>query len=366
MIRTLLGSLGLTLTVSATSFANTSIPNSDEWKAFVKDTSEMFVVPAHQVFAQTARALEQSNKQFCQQTSEANFTQLHSAYKQAWLSWQTIQGIRFGPIETFMRHSAMQFWPDKKNHVGKALNKLVTRQDAKTLSLEGMLAQPVSLRGFPALERLLYEDNARDVLGAEPFRCQTAYAISNMIAHTAESLYSEWQNDMLPEFQNPDHVDGYFEDEVDAATYLLKPLVEHIEWIKDMKLKRPSGSSLEKARYTRLESWRSKLAKASLQQNLSALELFYRLGDQEELQSIRKLLLAHRPAASVANIDSLFTTTQNLIDALPEPLSVHFKQDSGYQEVQTIADTLSRLHDALEDEINALGIHLGFNSLDGD
>ena len=58
-------------------------------------------------------------------------------FKEAMLAWQGIQNIRFGPAETGMRHHNLQFWPDKKNHIGKRLNKLLASKNNSKLEDDG-------------------------------------------------------------------------------------------------------------------------------------------------------------------------------------------------------------------------------------
>lgn len=348
---------------AATPSKTLSEPSSAAWQAFGVATVSEHVLPAHKTFAQRSEALAQSINSYCQDDSEnRNRESLEQAFSQSVEAWQAIRGIHFGPVEIALRHSAVQFWPDKKNHVGKRLNTLLTALESAPISQAEVAKLPVSVKGLPALERLIYQP---EKLSASPqAQCRALLAISQNLSTTSQSLHQEWQESMLGQFKDPRQLDGYYEDEIDAATSLLKTLVEPIEYNRDLKLKRPMGSSAEKAKPSRLEFWRSQLALASLAANLNSAHHFYELAGHEH--SLKAMLIATGRAQQATEISDIFARAKHSLATIAAPLAKTLNNKDNYQQVKQHVSDLTALHQALETAVSELGIHLGFNSRDGD
>lgn len=343
-----------------------SEPSPAAWQAFGVATVSAHVLPAHKDFAKRSQALAQSISSYCQDTAntQANnhLDTLKQHFSESAIAWQSIRGIHFGPVEIALRHSAIQFWPDKKNHVGKRLKTLLTALETAPMSQNEVAKLPVSVKGLPALERLIFQS---DKLSASPqAQCRALLAISQNLSTTAHSLYQEWHETMLGQFKDPRQLDGYYEDEIDAATSLLKALVEPIEYNRDLKLKRPMGSSAKKAKPTRLELWRSELALASLASNLESARHFYDLDGHEH--SLKALLIASNRAQQASELSELFSRAQQSLKTIDAPLANTLNNSANYQRVEQHVKDLTALHHALETAVTELGIHLGFNSRDGD
>jgi len=331
-------------------------PTLDQWQQFNVTTLNTYILPRYKVLAEESNLLAEASSKLCHETSAKNLTLNIQHFHRSFDAWQSIQNINFGPIETGMRGFSLQFWPDKKNHLGKRLQALLEQKNQHALSDESFAKLAVSVKGFPAIERLLFNDEALSLIQGQGFRCQLLSKISHDIARKAQALHTEWQEDMAPQFQNPTQVDGYFEDEIDAATILLKTLVEPIEVIRDLKLKRPMGSKLAKAKYKRLESWRSARSVRNIHLNIQSLDALY--------QGLKSLL----SPSDIETIDTLFTQIlkQTTVPLLATPLKDSINTANGYAKMTQLVQTLSRLHAQLESSVGKLGIHLGFNSRDGD
>lgn len=377
---TRLRSTGLSLVLLVSLFvpglaAQADSLSSEDWQQFGLNTVQYHTLPAHQHFATQAQAFKTQTHAVCKERKGKRLTDsalnnkdlsdLQQGYKSMVLAWQGIQGIHFGPIEISMRHSAIQFWPDKKNHVGKRLATLL-KESAKTpLDKTRFQKLPVSVRGLPAIERLLFSDDSLEQLQAQPEYCQVLTILAESMAETSQQLAQEWQHSMLPQYADPRQLDGYFEDEIDAATALLKTLVEPIEYNRDLKLKRPMGSQIETAKFKRLEFWRSELAHASLEQNLRSALAFYELEPSKQ-HSLKSLMSKSGKETEVSNIDQAFQAALQTLDDIPTPMEDSINTEAGYKAINQHIQALTALHTELENGVSKLGIHLGFNSRDGD
>ena len=350
-------SLAMIISVLCLSLSHKTLakPTFEQWQQFNVTTLNTYILPRYKSLAEESNLLAEASSKLCRETSAENLILNIQHFHRSFDAWQSIQNINFGPIETGMRGFSLQFWPDKKNHVGKRLQALLEQKNQQVLSDESFAKLPVSVKGFPAIERLLFNDEALSLFQDQNFRCQLLSKISHDIALKAQALHTEWQEDMAPQFQNPTQVDGYFEDEIDAATSLLKTLVEPIEVIGDLKLKRPMGSTLGKAKYKRLESWRSARSARNIRLNTESLNALY--------QGLKSLL----PHSGIEAIDSLFVQAlQQTGTRLNTPMKDSINTPKGYANMTQLVQTLSRLHAQLESSVGKLGIHLGFNSRDGD
>lgn len=342
--------------------------NERNWRAFNIETVENYIIPLYKNFAVANNKLNKDAQNFCNVITSQNndavavsFNKVKEAFHLSMDSWQFIQNIYFGPVEIGMRHHSIQFWPDKKNHIGKQLNKLIHGKNKSLLGVDAFDKNSVSVKGLPALERLLFSKGSLEAFKKEPFTCQVLVGISLYLSNTAMALYDEWLTSMLPQFQDAKQLDGYFEDDIDAATSLLKALVEPIEIIRDLKIERPLGSALASAKFKRLESWRSERSLRNLSINIQSLESFFE-GNYGQTTGLRELL----SDVEVRRIQQNFKSVISGVSSINGSLESAIMTPDGYLHVKKISQSLALLHTNLERAISHSGIRLGFNSRDGD
>jgi len=346
----------------------TADQNEPAWRAFNISTVENYVIPNYKGLATANSDLYLSTQTFCKRLSSPNtnelqvsFSMTKKAFHRSMDAWQVVQNTYFGPIEYGMRHHSIHFWPDKKNHIGRQLNKLIASQDETALTVDGFEKNSVSVKGLPAIERLLFNSAPLDMFKQTPFACEVLQGISRYLSDTANALHDEWVTSMLPQFKDAKQLDGYFEDDIDASTALLKTLVEPIEVIRDLKLDRPLGTQFDKVKFKRLESWRSKRSLTNLQLNIQSLESLF-LGTSSHHAGLRSLLTP----SEVTSILNDFNFVKQALSKIEPPLEEAILTESGYQIAKSISASLTNLHSSLESAITQTGIRLGFNSRDGD
>jgi len=354
----------------------TADQNESAWRKFNITTVKDYVIPAYKKLAMTNNDLYLVTQSFCHTLISSNKDQKKAelqiakdAFHNSMDAWQYIQNINFGPIEIGLRHHSIQFWPDKKNHIGKQLNKLITGGDVNALTVDGFERNSISVKGLPAIERLLFQKGALEQFKNKPFSCEVLQGISRYLSDTSASLHDEWLTTMLPQFKDAKQLDGYFEDDIDAATALLKTLVEPIEIIRDLKLDRPLGSQLDKSKYKRLESWRSQRSLLNLQLNIQSLELFFmgtEVGASSKTTGNDKGLRLLLTESEIVDIQNNFKIVKDELHEIQAPLEEAILTVSGYQTAKSLSISLTQLHKSLEGAITHSGIRLGFNSRDGD
>jgi hypothetical protein len=333
-----------------------------DWRSFNTSTATNHVLPAYKQLALTTTSMSRKTGAFCESPTPKALVEVKQEFASALNAWQAIQHINFGPVETLSRHAAMEFWPDKKNHVNKHLTKLVATKNDDKLIPGNFVQNSIAIRGFPAIELLIYNKDALRQLSDDTFRCQVLIAISEHVSLTSQALEKEWAA-MLSQFSDPTQVDGFFEDDIDAATALLRTLVEPLEVIEDLKLKRALGSNVSFAKPKRLESWRSAQTLNNLKTNLASLQSLYS-GDSASNQTngLSALLSKKQDLA----IKAQFAEVNRDLSKLPSPLTEHINKAETYAALNGVRESIQLLRESIEKSIASLGINLGFNSRDGD
>ena len=320
---------------------------------------QQHVLPRYQTLQDKAAKLQAATTQLCQSPNSGQLQQAQTAFKQTMAAWQSVQHIKFGPIELLMRSYSLQFWPDKKNLTSKQLNKLLAEQKPETLEDDFLHTASIAVKGLPAVERLLFSQSSLKDLSAVPFRCDFLMAISRYIATTTHNTHLEWQT-FRQEISNINE-DGLYTRHKEASVDLMKAQVEPLEVIRDLKLLRPLGKA--KAKSKRLESWRSGQSLQNIQHNLQSLQHMY---NGVTGLNLEQLLVQEGMQARAEQIAQLFSNITQSLAQLPTPLAAHLQEPETRAALEQISADMSELHENLGKGMTKLALQLGFNSRDGD
>lgn len=302
--------------------------------------------PAYARLAKTTAALERQVDRFCAAPDAAGLAVVRDFFAPAFLAWQGAQHMRFGPVQLFMRDFRFQLWPDKRGSVGRHLDRLIAEDDPAALEGQRFTAGSVAVQGFSAFERLAFSP-AMGKFDAPTFaaRCRVLRAIAANLAAMSAAVDSEWAQAKPA-------------DDVDARqTELLVALHTELESIVSQKLALPLGSDAAHARGKRAEAWRSGLSRAALRENLLAAQALYRLAFAPQIDD----------AALAADVAAGFDAAFARLDAIDRPLAEAVAEPRERGKIEALRAALSQLKADIAGRLApALGLTLGFNSLDGD
>ncbi len=347
-----------------------------DWVEFNAGVLTEHIQPRYQRLAQRSQTLAETATLWCQARDAKTFPALQRAFDDSLQAWQGIQHVQFGPVQLLMRNYAIEFWPDRKGITDRQLQEALNGPSSAHYDAEFFRHASVSIKGYPALERLLYGDDALSQLQQHPGACALASAISVQLVQISEALSREWQT-ALPDM--PGGADEEASGHLPALSLeLLRTLVEPVELIRDSKLQRVLGADQVASRLHRAENWRSGQSLTSIATNLAALEDLYAA---RELSLDR--ILREQGAAELADqITALFAQARAEIRAVPGPLATALADvDSytrlralttaladvdSYTRLRALTTTLQSLDDALNNAMPAIDVQLGFNSRDGD
>jgi hypothetical protein len=357
--RSIVAAVLLGASVAAT---GTSIGNAD-YARFAGGLVDVVVVPAYRRHADTVKQLAEGLERLCADPDAPRLMDAREAFRRAMHDWQRARPITFGPIAAGSGPARVQFWPDKRGTGARQLRKALAEEDPAFLEPGALAAKSVALGDLQALERLLFEDDAA-LLQPGAYRCRYAMAIANYQAALARSLANAW----VEEGGHAEMVktaaignDDYF-DEKQAAREFLKSITATLTIIADLKLSRPMGDSLERARPKRAENWRSGQSMDNIIANLQTLRAL--VDAQEGLAD----LLARAKAESLAEgLHRRLDELEKLARSSKPPLS---EAVSDSTERQRLIDLRAQVQELgrFTDEVvmTELKLSKGFNATDGD
>jgi len=236
--------------------------------------AEQHVVPGYQQLGETTASLVSVAGHYCDNQNETSMNKLQSAYRDAFSSWQSVQHIRFGPIQYLSREHRFEMWPDKRGSVGKHLARLA--EDAAITQADfDISTKSVAVQGFPALERLIFSGKSIDSQ-----RCALINAISANLHNIAQNLLNDWMqgDEAFAEFFiTAGQGNDIYESATELAGQILNSLYTQLEFIATQKLDRPLGKDSNKARGKRAEGWRSQSSLSAIEANLAATQQLYQL-----------------------------------------------------------------------------------------
>lgn len=322
------------------------------------------VLPRYDALVAATAKLEQVSRTFCAMPAAGRTIEtLQQAYHDATDAWQDIQHVRFGPIDLFFRSQRFAFWPDPRNTIGKQMSELIVRHASGSMNAEVLGRGSVAVQGLPALERMIFGDDANKLqAGADAiFRCGYVTAIAENLVGMARETQQEWRapnKGFAAQMLNPGQgQDARYRDTKEATLELFKSLYTAIELAADHKLARPLGASADDARPRLAESWRSERSLRNIQHNLAAAADLY--------------ATAFAPQVLDKSLDTTiraaFAQARASAAALPMPLE-RAVQDTGARKAaeKLAADTLALKGLVMQRLPEALQIPVGFNALDGD
>jgi uncharacterized protein len=341
-----------------------------DYSTAVVATAKGEIIPAYQAFGDAAQDLQGSLDALCQAPTEENLSQAQAQFAKAATAWARVQYISFGPVAEHQRAFRVEYWPDKRNVVGRQLAEVLAKRDEAALEPQRFATTTVGVQGLPALERLLFADDARAKLqpGEEgaAFRCKLFDAIGANLRTMAQDTVAGWSGgdaSFLARIEHPSEDDEEIPNGRAAAGRLLNDLLTTTIAMRDMKLLAPLGSSLEKAKPQSAEYRRSGQSIAVLKANLEGWRAMFGTD-----QGLGGLLAAQPNGKQVA--DQVSAAADQASDALAEitlPLNEAVADPVQRKQVEAFAAQLVTLRDLLAGPVTTtLNLPIGFNALDGD
>ena len=327
----------LAILVFAASAANALAQSAPE-QAYARVVAD-FIRPGFATLAGEADRHAAAWQAYCDAPSAAELETLASSFQSLGDAWAGIEMIRSGPAAEDFRHERFYFWPERKNAVERGLNALLSQ--APALDSVAISKQSAAVQGLPALDRLLYADGKPDARLADgpeaDVRCAAGEAISANAARIATEMAAAWA--AAPATASPE-----------ARAALATDIVTAYAILKDSKIEAVIGKAETQVKPRAAEFWRSGRPMRNIVLNLEAMaklnELLFPAPPED-------IALPHATKTALGIAQSI----DNLVDTARDRRS----------EAILLRDAVGAAEDRAIIEVPlALGVTIGFNSLDGD
>lgn len=330
------------------------------WQMFNQAVVDQHLLPRYERLAESSRVLSQRATQFCNKPDSQALAQLREAYHGAMDDWMGIQHMRFGPVEMYLRYNRYQIWPDKHGTAAKQLRRLLAEENRDIFAPDRFPHTSVAIQGFTSLERLLYSGKLQldDFVSGDAmnYRCELVVVIARNIAHMSSGMVADWRPGELAFREvvlGAEQGNDYFASSEEVSSRLLNNLHTQLQVIVDNKLLRP----MQGFRLRRAESWRSRRSLINILLNLKATEELYQVGFSTVVTD--KVL--------DAEIRAGFNNVIESVERIELPLYEIKKDSIDYKRLQQLLDASRALKRLIATQLpKAVGLSLGFNSLDGD
>ncbi|MBZ0333038.1 imelysin family protein [Marinobacter sp. AL4B] len=298
---------------------------------------------------ETSQLAEQANR-YCEAPDEKQREQLEQHWRDAFMAWQQVRFVDFGPVENDNLAWQFQFWPDPKNLVARKASYLTKSDQPITTNI--IEQSGVAVQGFPMLEYLLFDEalsTGESALPA-PHSCALLTTVTQHIASNSKQLSADWQN-----FKTP-----YLNTEVYHVS-TLKSAMAALEILEERRLAKPMGLRGNGKRNPYItDAWRSGTSLLSVEATLRGLQQHFMPEFLGLLEQKGELQLAER-------VQRQFDAALDNFPEADRPMTALLSDDNAFRILQGLYVDVSQLATLINDQAAvALGVVRGFNSSDGD
>lgn len=312
----------------------------------------------YQHWASASAALASSAQALCQQNGSLTASQ--QTWRETFNAWAALQPALIGPLAEQNRSWQVQFWPDKKNLVGRQVKMLLDANP--TIDQAKLDKSSVVLQGLSAAEYLLF-DQSIDLSQAEQQTryCGLLLAIGGHQTQLSQDMLSAWQGAQGFAATLSNTPNQRFAEPQESLAELLRTQVSSLELMKK-KLGTAIGRlSKGIAQPYQAEAWRADASLDSLRASLASLQTFWGQAQQVGLRDlVSDAALRERIEHQHAQTHDTFAAFTSGLQSLLSNSDDQQRLDKAYLELAE----LQRLYE--KDLARALNIQMGFNAHDGD
>jgi predicted lipoprotein len=333
--------------------------------AIAKQSLEQYIRPGYAHFADSTDALNQSVAALCRTPSTALLKDAQKAFIATVNTWSLVEPIRFGPVAEQHRYERIFYWPDPKGLGARQVREALGKQDQRITEAASLSAKSVALQGLPALEYLLYGDDAGTLAkggGVGAFRCRFAETIAGNVASMAKDIAAGWRDGAAytKAYLEPGPANSAYHTQKEVTLELFKTFTTGIETVRDQKMAKALGPKPQRARPQLAPFWRSGLSFANMADNLvSAHELFAKGGFAQVVHD-------DTPGVEDSIVFDLNHAVQ-VLRGIDKPITQAMHDEDIRAKLEALRVSLKGAATTAGDMISrGAGLTFGFNAMDGD
>src|SRR5262245_6259202 len=321
--------------------------------------------PGYAALAEETAALGGKVAALCEAPSSASLEASRKAFAAAVAAWSKVEILRFGPIAQDHRYESLFFWPDPKGLGDRQIRDALAKRDASVTKPEALSAKSVALQGLPALEYLLYGDGAEALAAPSEdgaFRCAFARAAAANSAGIAQSVAEDWREGSPYEkaFLGPGPDTTPYRAPKEVTLEVFKSFTAGIELVRDQKLGKPLGASIEEARPKLAAFWRSGLSIANAAGNLEGVRALFAKG------GLAQVVADDSPGVEKSVLFDLGHAIE-VLNGIGKPMAEVAVDADLRGKIEALRVSLKSAGTTAADAIaRGAGLAFGFNAMDGD
>ena len=330
----------------------------------VLDTAVNQVIrPGMANFKNRASGLESAMSVLCARPSERSLMIAEQFFENAVLAYGQIEFIRIGPLMEDNRADRLLFWPDRRGTGLRQVQAIIAEADASATEVMSLRDKSVAAQGFGALEFVLFGTGAEALLAPEgEFRCRYGLAIAANISRIAGELAMGWyqQEGVAAHLTRPQADYADYRTETEALEEIVGLVSHGIEAMRDTRINPFIAKDGETAQPKLALFWRSGLTLAMIRANVDGM---------------RKLVAVSGVARAVAeansgldnSIDFEFRNAIRALDIVTLPVEQAVDDEKQAFALGYLVLVTGSLQTMIGEHLSAaLGLSVGFSSLDGD
>jgi len=318
--------------------------------------------PGFARFAEEAGSLKLNVEALCATPSEATLETARNQFKSAVTAWSRIELYRIGPLMVENRSDAILFWPDRKGIALKQVQGALAEADQTAASAKTLAGKSVAMQGLGALEFLLFGTDSETLAAGADFRCKYAAAIAELVSGRADEMSAEWADPvgfskrlLEPSASDPDYRST--REVLEALTGLL---AHGTEAIRDQRLLPFLGRDGAAPKPKSALFWRSGMTVPSISANFEGLKALLQDSRIAEATTPDQQWVGQSAGFEFGNAERAEKlVTEPVEQAVSDP-----KQKKALDYMVIVTQSLDTILG--ENLAAALGLSMGFSSLDGD
>ena len=362
MMRFLAGLAAVFILLSAHS-VRASEPDFEDLVATMIDDH---VIPAYRALTGSAAYQASIMTALCAYPNHNTLAVAETGFADLVDAFSKVELYRFGPARVENRFERLFFWPDRRGRGLRQVQGLLSEQDKTVLSPDALSGKSVAVQGISAFDYVLAGKGADSLAtDAGAHRCLYGVAIARRIEAVSAALLSDWERiggygDLMktPGTDNP-----IYRNRQEVVQEFLRAIGEQLQITTDFKLGRVLGDAQEKAKPKRAPFWRSRNWLRSVDGNIQAIQALFSEGRFMNAMPVRQsgliaelLFELAQARRAVMDVDRAQLTTEETV-AAPDQ----------YETLRYATIPLGAAGVIVRSRLpEALGLSLGFNSLDGD
>ena len=332
-------------------------------RTVITQAVEDAIKPGFASFAEETMNMRSGMQSLCDSPSQGGLEDAQAQFRSVVIAWARIENYRFGPLMTDNRSDRILFWPDRKGIALRQVQKILADKDESATDPETLRTKSVAVQGLGALEFVLFGTGYETLATADgAFRCAFGSAIVGAIYDIAADMSREWYQDpgIASRLIRPAKTDPDYRDNAEVLEELVGVMAHGVEAIRDQRILPFLGRDGAEPKPKSALFWRSNMTVPSILAGFQGLETLLVASDIWAYAPTEQFWIGEDAKAAFRKVaEDARHVTGTVEEAVADP-----SQKEALQALVAASQTIGKLTG--EDLPAALGLSVGFSSLDGD